>query len=354
MTGQLFNSVGLDYVHGHAMSLLGFLAAKTNYVWGNFSANLKYVQWDIFAQIAILCVIIYWLLRLMKGTMATVFLGTVLSVLGVSFMVAHWLNLRILEWLIEKCVLFIPVCIVVLYRDEVRRVINVIATFVNDVLIHKKTRVSYDETTISTLSAEVMEMSSKNIGALIAIEQNLNLSDEIGTGKRIEAKLFSGTKLLQTIFFDKGPLHDGGVVLRNGVVEAAGCVFPLCNNEDIRDRFGLRHQAAFGLSEKTDAIVIVVSEETGGVQVIRNEEVTDIESQEELQRLLKSWLIRKEESESFWRQRRNIFMPRFRLLGRLFSKKDNEAPAPDGEAASGGEPPMAEGNGKDTSGEASE
>ena len=129
-----------------------------------------------------------------------------------------------------------------------------------------------------------MNMSKSNTGALIVIEQTMPLVSYEKTGDSIDASISS--RLLQNIFFKNSPLHDGAVILSEGRIKAAGCILPVSHNTDIPRRFGLRHRSALGISQATDAIAVIVSEETGGISIAYNGTIHADLSSTELERRL--------------------------------------------------------------------
>lgn len=138
------------------------------------------------------------------------------------------------------------------------------------------------ENLINTLVDSCESLKKREVGALIAIEQDVGLKSYIQTGTEINASL--SPELLLTIFMSKGPLHDGGVVIQENTVAAAGCIFPLSDRSDLSTQFGTRHRAGVGLGEESDAVVIVVSEETGQITLIYRSKIEsdlDVESLED-------------------------------------------------------------------------
>lgn len=118
-----------------------------------------------------------------------------------------------------------------------------------------------------------MNMSKRKVGALIVIERNMPLDDVVATGERIDANI--SQQLIENIFFKNSPLHDGAMIVSNKRIEAAGCILPVSHNLDIPKEMGLRHRAALGISQESDCVAIVVSEETGGITVAFKSEPAD-------------------------------------------------------------------------------
>jgi diadenylate cyclase len=140
------------------------------------------------------------------------------------------------------------------------------------------------ETIINTLIDATESLKKREVGALIAVEQEVGLKDYIETGTEINASLNS--EILLTLFMSKGPLHDGGVVVRDNSLVGAGCIFPLSDRTDLTQQFGTRHRAAVGLGEESDAVIIVVSEETGEITFVYRSKIETDLTVEELEDLL--------------------------------------------------------------------
>ena len=154
------------------------------------------------------------------------------------------------------------------------------------------------------LSEIVGRFSDSKTGALIALERKISLAEYYVLGRVIQAPL-EDNMLLETIFYPGSPLHDGGVIISNGLIEAAGCAFPLCKNLEITLAYGMRHQAAVGLSENSDAVVIVVSEETGTVSLAINGQLQKMVSVEQFRQQLNRYMVTPASKPIKWWWRRN-------------------------------------------------
>jgi diadenylate cyclase len=142
-------------------------------------------------------------------------------------------------------------------------------------------------------------MARRRIGALIIIERNNGLRDYIESGFVLDAHLLH--ELLVAIFFPMSPMHDGGVIIREGRIHSAGCLLPLSKNPGIAKRYGTRHRAALGLSEETDAVIIVVSEETQEISVVQDGEITSLSDEEKLTNILQNIFLTQEHTSSLWK-----------------------------------------------------
>ena len=219
--------------------------------------------WDIIrdvAQILILATALYYAFRLVRGTRsAQMLLGLVLvllTVIGLTII----LNLEVLGWLLGTLSVYVAVSLVVIFQPEIRRALAMVG---GGALVGGGT--PQRAPVADQLVSIVTRLAARRHGALLAIERDIALKSFLESGVVIDAPL--DADLLMTIFFPRTPLHDGGVILRGDRVLAARCVFPLTQRSDLDGELGTRHRAALGLSEETDAVVVVVSEETGSISI---------------------------------------------------------------------------------------
>lgn len=215
-------------------------------------------------DILLVATIFYWLLLWARGTRAWQILSGVAVFLLIGVL-AQWLGLSTLSWLWQKFIILGPVAIVILFFPELRHVLEEmgrIGIWGNRFRLLAVTDVPrfVDEITRAATS-----LSSRKTGALIVIERDTGLEDLVATGRALDATLSSD--LLETIFYPGGPLHDGAVIIRGNRVVAAGCVLPLTSNPGIGTSIHTRHRAALGTTEQSDAVVVVVSEETGNISL---------------------------------------------------------------------------------------
>jgi len=211
--------------------------------------------------------ILYQLLRLVKGTQATqVIVGLV--VLGIIGLVATQLHLILLGWLFQNAAPFAVLAIVVLFQPEIRRVLDQVGRIghLGRPLSAFNPQLFNRSITEAIRAAE--RLAQRRVGALIAFEREVGLEDYAATGVRINGEL--SAEFLQTIFYPNSPLHDGAVIVRGHTILAAGCLLPLADEAQVRERLGTRHRAAIGLSLASDALILVVSEETGKMSVVEN------------------------------------------------------------------------------------
>ncbi len=250
--------------------------------------------WNDILDIAILSVLIYSLIKIVKRTRAVQLVKGILM-LFLAYMLADILELKAITFLFNNVFQVGLLAIVVVFQPELRRVlermgrgrIGGMLSFLNARPTPEKTAVWMDAIAAICDSAE--RMSRSRTGALIVIERSTGLGEIINTGTTVDASATS--ELIETIFYEGSPLHDGAVVVRDGRICAAGCLLPLTSNSDISRDMGTRHRAAIGMSESSDAVVVVVSEETGIISVAKNGIVVRRLDRASLHRILDNEII---------------------------------------------------------------
>ncbi len=212
-------------------------------------------------EIGIFAYVLYKLYVLMRGTIAVqIFLGVLaLYLVQVVVSVADMTILDSLFGLISEVIVL---AVIILFQPEIRRLLLLLG---QNPLIRRLVTSPAQEQMVSEVTQAVMEMSRSRIGALIAFERSTGLRNYVETGTAIHARV--SKDLLVTIFYSQNPLHDGAVIIRNKTIEAARCILPVSTSMRLSPHLGLRHRSAVGLTEQTDAFVVVVSEETGQVSV---------------------------------------------------------------------------------------
>ncbi len=228
-------------------------------------------------EIGILWVFYYGLLIFLQGSIAfQVMRGMV--VLGLIFFVASLLQLQVITWLFTKVVAVVAIAFIVIFHPELRRAL---ARIGGRSLFRPSVR---REKVVEEILKGVLALSRRRIGAILAIERQISLAPYAESGVVTDALISS--ELLQTLFAPGTPLHDGGAVVSQGRLTAAACLFPLSENPQLSKSMGTRHRAALGLSEETDAVVIVVSEETGTISLSIKGELTRDLGREQLAQVL--------------------------------------------------------------------
>jgi len=210
-------------------------------------------------DILIVAMVLYKLYMLIKDTRALALLKG-LIVLLVATLVSKWAGLNVINWLLQKTMTVVLVALPVVFQPELRRALEQIG---RGSLFGKRRRLDTEETELllSELVKAVGVLAKNKIGALIVLERETGLNDYIETGIKVDGLLSSD--FLINIFIPNTPMHDGAVIVRGNRVMAAGCLLPLSEDRSLNKELGTRHRAALGLTEQTDAIVVVVSEETG-------------------------------------------------------------------------------------------
>ncbi len=228
-------------------------------------------------------VLVYYVLLLIRGTRAVQILTGVFVLVGLLG-VASLLHLYLLGTILRLLVVGAAVTLPIVFQPELRRALEQIGRGgffrLND---EKSTWTRPEDKSIATLARAAFLLSRNKLGALIVLEQQSGLKEFIESGTILDAQI--SAELILAIFMPRSPLHDGAMIVRDNILEAAGCFLPLAEQSLAERRVGTRHRAALGLSEQTDAVVIVVSEETGAISVAREGKLS--RPVEEEQRLVK-------------------------------------------------------------------
>jgi diadenylate cyclase len=216
-------------------------------------------HWRSVIEISILWVFIYYAYLYFRGTRgAKVLTGFALTFLTLT-LVAQMLHLEVINWIISTLTAFLAIALVVIFQPELRRALAALGSHYVFAVAHQSRE------TLEILIETVFELSNRQFGALIAIEREINIRIFAESGVNMDCEL--SPEVVLTIFQPKTPLHDGGLIIRNDRILAAACIFPVSQREDLDRNLGLRHRAGLGISDESDAVAIVVSEETGIVSV---------------------------------------------------------------------------------------
>lgn len=251
-------------------------------------------------QIGILAFLFYMVLKALRRTRGLTLLGAVFAFLAIMQVLSSVFDLAVLRWLLERMISILPLFVLVTFQDEMRRVVAALVLDQDHSAGSEHTTAQQKESRQARILSDiVMRLADSRTGALIAVERKISLAEFKGVGRPINAPL-EDNLLLDTIFYSGSPLHDGGVIINDGVVAVAACVFPLCKNQEVVRKHGMRHQAAIGLSEHTDAVVIVVSEETGGVSLVVNGQLQKMVSPEQFRQQLNRYLVTSSANSSRW------------------------------------------------------
>jgi uncharacterized protein (TIGR00159 family) len=222
-------------------------------------------------DIVLVALMLYYTYRLMKESRSlNVFMGILVFVV-LWLIVSQVLEMRLLGSIMDKLVSVGVIGLIVLFQEDIRK-------FLYNLGAHERMRTitrlfgkgkSHDKEGLKQIIMPIvmacLNMSKRKVGALIVLERKMPLDDIVATGERIDAMI--SQQLIENIFFKNSPLHDGAVIISQKRIKAAGCILPVSHNLDIPKELGLRHRAALGISQESDCVAIVVSEETGGITV---------------------------------------------------------------------------------------
>ncbi|EHO73262.1 diadenylate cyclase CdaA [Segatella maculosa] len=244
-------------------------------------------------DIVLVALILYYLYKLMKESRSlNIFIGVMVFVL-VWLFVSQVLEMRLLGAILDKLVGVGAIALIVLFQEEIRRFLYSLGAHqrikqLSSFLGSRRNEKNLEATRrlIMPIVMACMNMSKGKVGALIVIERGAPLDDIVDTGDLINANI--NQRLIENIFFKNSPLHDGAMIIAHKRIKAAGCILPVSHNLDIPKELGLRHRAAMGISQDSDAIAIVVSEETGRISVAMKGQFHLRLSAEELERILTS------------------------------------------------------------------
>ena len=221
---------------------------------------VRQLRWQDLVDIILMSIIVYRLLLIIKGTKAAHMLMG-LGVLLIASLLSGYFELYTVDWLIQSFWAQIVIAIIILFQPEIRRALAQMGeTPFLQTLTPAEELKSLEEIVRATIA-----LANRKIGGLIAIERETSLKDFIEIGVSLDARV--SKEILLSIFHPTSPIHDGAVVIRGNRIVAAGCFLPIIMSPDISKSLGTRHRAALGLSEETDAVILVVSEETGMVSM---------------------------------------------------------------------------------------
>jgi diadenylate cyclase len=206
-------------------------------------------------EVTILTVAIYYVLKFIRGTRGAAVVTAFFTALIIVAFLAIVLHLQVLTWILSWFVGFFAISVLVLFQTEIRRMISEIGA--NRVIVSAREQ----RENIEVIIQGAKRLAEERFGGLIAIEQGINLSEITEGGVVVDCE--ATPEMLETIFFPNNAIHDGGVLMKGDRIAKAACVFPLSLRQDLSHSTGMRHRAGLGLSEETDAVVIIVSEETG-------------------------------------------------------------------------------------------
>lgn len=278
-------------------------------MWNEITSAFPGGWWRAPLEILVLATGIYWALRFIRGTRAAPVVTGFLVLLMALTMLTGLLELQVLDWLLRSFFAFFVVAVLVIFHPELRRMLAELGNL--PVFASGREQRENIEVVVKTCQ----RLAEAKIGALIAIERSIRLQEAVESGIRVDCE--ATPEMMESIFFPNNAIHDGGVILNGDRIAYAACIFPLTQRQDLNRSLGTRHRAAIGLTEETDAVVVVVSEESGAVSYAFKGQLTRGVSMKELRSFLSSLLVTPRKSRSF-----------ARWLHRRFAEEPAPEPAP--------------------------
>ncbi|MGI6404284.1 MAG: diadenylate cyclase CdaA [Oscillospiraceae bacterium] len=277
-------------------------------LWESMRGIISTVSLSDVLDILIVAFLIYQAVRLVRETRAMQLVKGIVLIL-VMYVLALNLNLTTLSFIITNILQWGIVALAIVFQPELRRALEQVGRSKLSSSLFRETEHGDNiqvHKMLDSVCAAAVHLSERNIGALMVLERETKLGDVIATGTIIDSE--PTTELICNIFFPNSPLHDGAMVLRSGRLHAAGCFLPLSSNDEIGRELGTRHRAALGMSEVSDAVVVVVSEETGAISVALNGRLQRNLSAQNLTKLLEAKMFSLKAGEAspvkergFWR-----------------------------------------------------
>src|SRR5512135_1287125 len=254
------------------------------------SAFTQVIGWRTVVEVLILTTGIYYALRFVRGTRGAPVVWGFLMVLLTMVLVSYLLKLKVLGYFLGGFSAFFVLGLLVIFQPELRRILAELGSLPLLATAHEQRE------NIEVIIQTVERLADVRIGALIALEQSIQLQRAVESGITVDCE--ATPEMLETIFFPNNAIHDGGVIIKGDRIGFAACIFPLTQRQDLNKSLGTRHRAAIGLSEETDAVVVVVSEESGALSYAYKGQLTRGVTLEELRAFLTSVLVKPAPSRS--------------------------------------------------------
>jgi len=240
-------------------------------------------------DIVSVALLLYYIYRLMKESSSANIFSGILVFIFAWLIVSQLFEMRLLGGILDKLMNMGALALIILFQEEIRHFFSSIGTrrranFIIRLFSRNRKETSVHREEVIPIVMACMNMSKQKVGALIIVERNVGLNDVIRSGDIINADI--NQRLIENIFFKNSPLHDGAMVISHKRIRAAGCILPVAHDVDIPKALGLRHRAALGMSQKSDCLAIIVSEETGAISVAIDGQFRLRLSAEELERVL--------------------------------------------------------------------
>jgi diadenylate cyclase len=254
---------------------------------------LQSLRWQDVLDILVVAFIIHQLILIIKGTRSVQMILGLVIIIALYFMSVA-LDMTTLQWLLKTFLSSLFLIVIIVFQSDIRRAL----TQVGKSPFQKNRDMAEKE--LDEVVKAAFYLSKRRIGALMVLEREFGLQDFVESGTPLDALL--SKELLISVFMPVSPLHDGGVIIQKGRIQTAGCILPLTKNPHVNKRFGTRHRAAIGLSEETDAVVVVVSEETQEVSLVRHGALTLMGDEMTLTKGLHAVFVAKEVSaQASWK-----------------------------------------------------
>ncbi len=260
----------------------------------SFFQTVANMQWSDYLDIIAVACVIYWLLPLFRSTGSARIAKVIIAVLVITWL-TDLLNLHTMNFILNQFLAVGLIAVVVLFQPELRRMIDHLSSMKLKKLL---TNEEPDDQYLPVIRQTVMaceQMSRERVGALIVFQRDNRLDEYFKTGTILDAQV--SEQLIRNIFFPKAALHDGAMIIREGRVTAAGCVLPLSESNRLSSDLGTRHRAGIGMSEVSDAVVVIVSEETGVISVAVGGMLKRHLAPQTLERLLRNELCHENSKE---------------------------------------------------------
>ena len=276
--------------------------------------------WRPAVEIFILAVLIYFVFKFVRGTRGWPVVIDFVVVLLTLALVTTVLDLKVLRWILGSASVFIALGALVIFQPELRRILAELGN------LPLFASTSEQRESIEVIIQTVERLADVKIGALIAIEQSIQLQEAVESGIKVDCD--ATPEMLETIFFPNNAVHDGGVIIKGDRIAYAACIFPLSQRNDLNKSLGTRHRAAIGLSEETDAVIVVVSEETGMISHAYKGQLVRGVTLEELRAFLVSVILRPERTNNIIKWLRAYFSESHKPAGPAVVTRHEPRPAP--------------------------
>jgi diadenylate cyclase len=228
------------------------------------------IRWQDFLDIGIITFLVYRSLQIVRGSRAMqMIIG--LAVILVAYVSSRALGLLTLSWILDNFLASIILVIVVIFQSDIRRALTQVGSA--PLFAAAERAVQANDDIVDEVGQAAMALAEKNVGALIVIEREVGLNEYMEIGTRLDARV--SRELVESVFLPHSPIHDGALVIQKGRVTAVRCLLPLSTNPNLRKTWGTRHRAALGVTEETDAVAVVVSEQEGSAALVVGGNVTE-------------------------------------------------------------------------------